>query len=88
MGVNKWDFLSLTMETVIVLKHVAVVVLVDVIAAAIAAAIAAVIGAVATASSADLAEGSIKDVVATRDVTPAATVVSLAGLMGSLAGNH
>ena len=80
MGVNIWDFLSLTTETVIALKHVAVVVLVDVIAA--------VIGDVATASSADSAEGSTKDVVATRNVTPAATMVSLAGLMGSLVGNH
>jgi hypothetical protein len=84
MGVNKWDFLSLITETVIELKHVAVVVLVDVIAAAIAV----VIGAVATASWADSAEGSTKDVVATRDVTPAATMDSLAGLMGSLVGNH
>ena len=66
------------------LKHVAAVVLVDVIAAAIAA----VIGDVATASSVNSAEGSTKDVAATKDVTPAVIMVSLAGLMGSLVGNH
>lgn len=84
MGVNKWDFLSIAMETVIALKHVAVVVLVDVIAAAIVA----VILDVATASSANSAEGSTRDVVATRNVTPAVIMVSLVGLMGSLVGNH
>ncbi len=84
MGVNKWVFLSLTMETVIASKHVAAVVLVDVIAAAIAD----VIVDVATASSEDSVENSTKDVVVKRNVTPAVTMVSLAGLMGSLVGNH
>jgi hypothetical protein len=86
MGVNKWDLIYLTTETVIViaLKHVAVVVLVDVIAAAIAD----VIVDVATASSEDSVENPTKDMVAKRNVTPAVTMVSLAGLMGSLACNR
>lgn len=58
MGVNKWDFLSLTTKTVIALKHVAVVVLMDVIAVAIVD--------VVMASS---AEDSTRDVVAKRDLT-------------------
>ena len=86
MGVNKWDLLYLTTETVMViaLKHVAVVVLVDVIAAAIAD----VIVDVATASSEDSVENPTKDMVAKRNVTPAVTMVSLAGLMGSSVCNR
>jgi hypothetical protein len=83
MGVNKWDFLCLTMETVIALKHLAEVVLVDVTAAAIAD----VIVDVATASLENPVENSTKDVVAKRNVKPAVTMVSLAGLMDPLVGN-
>lgn len=82
MGVNKWYFLYLTTETVIVivLKHVAVVVLADVIAAAIAD--------VVMASSENSVKNSTKDVVAKRNVTMDVTMVSLAGLMGSLVCNR
>lgn len=76
MGVNKWDFLSLTMGIVIASKHVAVVVLVLVIAAAILA----VIADVETVSS---AEDSTRDAVATKNVTMISSVVLAISSIGN-----